>query len=214
MNHLSMLDVCRVREHVHEGTVVVDFGADVGDFTCEARAAGAGVLAVEPNPKSCETISGRCDVVVVQAALGPGFGAGTLDGSAVHHLNARLELPDDGARVRRYIDRQYFPVYPLSWFVQHAGGHVNVAKVDIEGGEYEALYAATVDVLAKVDLFTIETHVWTLPDEPRVEGVGQRPGGPRFDPEWPDLLVRRLSLTHHVDVWGPLDAGATIVAAK
>jgi FkbM family methyltransferase len=125
---------------IREGDVVVDAGANIGDFTIEAahRAGPQGcVIAIEPNPLLWPYLewnvnqNGLTNVKIVKCALGiPGnyvliqkADGGTVGGTIAPH--------GSGAPVRvKGLDEILFDL---------GYTHVDVVKMDIEGGELAAL---------------------------------------------------------------------------
>lgn len=193
----SMLATCRVEHAVRPGSVVLDIGAADGEFTRDAAAAGAVVTAVDPDPANCERCALAGAHLTICGALGASSGRGALSS------------PFGTGQASFVLDGDSFPVFSFDELVAAAGGRVDVAKLDVEGAEYPALLGSE---CVGVALLTVETHVWTSPGDPAVEGVGERPG-PRFEGWWPEALHRHLAdLFTTVEVFGSLASGATVLA--
>lgn len=139
------------------GDVVIDAGANVGDFTVKAaREVGSEgkVIAVEPDPKLQPYLEHNIRVnklsntVVVHCALGePGEGF--------------LVPPSNGGSVGNYLSHagsgQHVDVRSLDDIMTLAHVHeVNVIKMDIEGAEVDAL--STFSRLRTVRQIAVELH--------------------------------------------------------
>jgi len=124
-------------EAVRDGAVVLDIGAHLGYFTVLAAKRGATVLAFEPNPRTIAhlrrnlALNGVTDHVrVVQRAVGgePGTASFFLsrggDESSLH-----AHSPED--------EPVTVEVVPVD--AETDGLRVDVIKMDVEGGEVEAL---------------------------------------------------------------------------
>jgi FkbM family methyltransferase len=187
------------------GSRVLDIGADVGDFAREAKAAGASVYAIDPDPanvvrlkaiggvRSADTPTSTWPVVARWGAVGGRKRRGRLDKGPPSIV----------------VDGDDFDVWPLD-DVLEGWAPIDVAKMDIEGDEYETLLASRLEWMR---VLTVETHVWTEPGQPRRDGVGVQPRP--FNPDWPERTVLHLaSVFESVEVFGSLDSGATILARR
>jgi FkbM family methyltransferase len=123
--------------------VFVDVGANVGFFTCLARANGKAVVAVEPFPLNVRSLvrnaaaNGWTDLEVHPVALADRAGNGTLYGRDT--LASRVEgwaAPGDPWR-------QQVSLSTLDTLLagRFAGQRIAV-KIDVEGGEFDLLRGA------------------------------------------------------------------------
>lgn len=146
------------------GRVVLDLGANIGAFTLWAAAAGASsVLAVEPAPANADCLEANlalndrltCAVDVLRVAVGDHSGKAQFTYNETEAGGSHLGGSPGAVTVE---------LWTLADLVAAAGGHVDVVKIDVEGGEYDALTAAGADgTLALVDRIVGEWH--TLPDD-------------------------------------------------
>jgi FkbM family methyltransferase len=124
--------------------VFVDVGANVGFFTCLARARGKAVIAVEPFPLNITSISrnlaanGWTDVEVHRVALADRAGEGTLYGRDT--LASRVK----GWAVADDSWRQPIALTTLDALLdaRFAGSRLAI-KIDVEGGEHDVLRGAS-----------------------------------------------------------------------
>lgn len=138
------------------GSVVVDIGANIGVFTMWAALCGASrIIAVEPEPANliklqhtCSQIVGRSRVDLKRLAV-----AGA---SGTRHLAIRKSqthsLEDGGENPT--IEVACISLHDLLSTVDH----VDVLKMDIEGGEYEAFYGADAGTLDRIAEIRMEFH--------------------------------------------------------
>jgi FkbM family methyltransferase len=191
------------------GAVVLDVGASTGQFARPALEAGATVVAVEPdtfNVIELRTL-GVDRLTVLQCAVG---GCGGI---------ATLHTPDDpaaaatGCYTGGHDGPPYVPVLTLDTLLDLRPSW-DVVKVDVEGAEYDTFASATTVMLGRVACFTVDTHRWTVGDEPRLDGIGHRTGGPSYEPGAFEALIIKLSHTHDVRVLGPRAPGATLLAVR
>jgi FkbM family methyltransferase len=125
--------------------VFVDVGANIGFYSCLARARGAYVIAVEPQPMNLKflyanlVLNGWPDVevfpvgVAAQPALATLFGASTTGASLIPGWAGQ------GKHITQTVPLSTIDILLGSRF---AGKRI-VIKVDIEGAEYSALRGAT-----------------------------------------------------------------------
>jgi FkbM family methyltransferase len=127
-----------------ECDVFVDIGANVGFFSCLARARGKSVLAVEPLPRNVSTLcanltaNGWRDVEVFPLGLGDRPGIATLYGGGT---GASLLATWSGGQQSR---RREIPISTLDVIL---GGRFDgkrlLIKVDVEGVELDVLRGAS-----------------------------------------------------------------------
>jgi FkbM family methyltransferase len=123
--------------------VFVDVGANVGFYTCLARARGRTVIAVEPFPLNVQSLArnaaanGWTDIEVQPLALAERAGTGTLYGRDT--LASRVE----GWAVAGDPWRQDVALSTLDTLLagRFTGRRLGI-KVDIEGGEFDLLRGA------------------------------------------------------------------------
>lgn len=129
-----------------EGKVMVDVGAYIGTITFAFLAdnPGSRVIAVEPVPENCELIrmtaalngwSNRLELI--EAAVGSG---------EVHYGYAGTSYASDNRFVGNLGSEMIYdhtvlevPVVSLEDIVIRAGGHIDLLKIDCEGGEWRFL---------------------------------------------------------------------------
>jgi len=141
------------RDHISEGAVVWDIGANVGMFAFSAAhfAGRTGkVLAIEADPwlaallrRSCSVRSGDDAMVeVLSVAVGqePGIRAFRVSGRS----RAASSLDGYGStQAGKCAEMQTAMCVSLDWIAMHRDPP-NVVKIDVEGAEAEVLHGATV----------------------------------------------------------------------
>jgi FkbM family methyltransferase len=140
-------------EFVHEGDLVFDIGAHVGDRVRAFRRLGARVIAVEPQPALARTlrlIYGRDPMVVIeQAAVGRrsgtielniNVGNPTVSTASAEFIAAAADAP--GWEGQRWSKRVATRMITLDELVA-AYGMPAFIKIDVEGFEAEALAGLT-----------------------------------------------------------------------
>lgn len=171
----SVIDECwtsndyRVPTHGMTGTVL-DVGANVGAFSVLAAKAGAQrVIAVEPHPDNRDRLLhhvelnqvGQIVTVDGRAAVGGAWAGDMLvmvgEGGGAHEVAApEGSLAEDAHAVA-------VPTVPLAELIlEHAP--LAFVKVDIEGGEYDALLGVTAHLLHEhVAALALEFHGPVMP---------------------------------------------------
>lgn len=181
-----------------KNAVVVDVGAHQGAFTLWAVENGARwVHAFEPLP---------FNLVRLLRNVAPGFPT-TLHPVAIGRYDGRCDLhvPYEETSGTFVTPGDKFAV--RGWdFLAKKVGSIDILKIDIEGGEYDLFPDAD---LSSVEHFVVETHAWTVEGEPRQEGVGMRPGTPRRQNAYEELL-EWLSLTHDLTIEGDEKGGYVV----
>ena len=133
------------------GDLAFDVGAHVGNRTRALRAAGARVVAVEPQAPFAEFLRATLprDVTLVEAALGPAEGQGMMAVSSLHPTVSSLApgFEDEAARVPgfghvRWDRRQPVAVTTLDALIARHGLPAFL-KIDVEGFEPQVLAGLT-----------------------------------------------------------------------
>jgi FkbM family methyltransferase len=141
--------------------VILDAGANIGAFTLYAArtAPAARIFAIEPfgatfqrltETVAANRLSGR--VTCLQCALGGEEGEAHMTGAA---------QPSQFRQVVREAGQSTVPVKVTTLeaiFQAHGIDHVDVLKMDIEGGEYPSLSHASEDVLRRIGRICLEYH--------------------------------------------------------
>lgn len=178
--------------------VIVDVGACTGIFSALALQMfpDARVIGVEPDPENFDLLTvntlpwaqqGRVDLH--RFAVGPDHGTTMLlGGEGTGHVDR--DAPEGGRPVAQI---------PLSELLD---GPVALLKIDIEGGEYDAIAACPESALASVDRIHMEWH-GTL-EAPWIVEAPDRFGA----------MVRKLSYTHTIQTFGRPDQGGYLFATR
>jgi FkbM family methyltransferase len=152
---------------VRPGMVVIDIGAHIGGFTVWAARKGARVLAFEPFPANY----GRLERNLQRNRLAE------VEPSPVAVTGRRerreMFVPRERGHSGRYSlhpgrGADTFPVDCRSLgeiLDEHRIESVDVLKLDCQGSEYEILYGAGADVLARVDVIAVECERFDTPPE-------------------------------------------------
>lgn len=145
---------------------VVDLGANIGLFSLRAAQSAQRVIAVEPvasNLQLAEKIlaegGARDKVALVKAAI-CGESGGTVRVYASPNFPAGNSIFESHAlrwSVNRYEDVARLSLADL--FEQEQVEHCGLLKCDIEGAEFEALQAAPLELLKRIDHIVIEVHM-------------------------------------------------------
>lgn len=130
------------------GTLAYDVGANLGDRTAVLRSLGARVIAFEPQPAMAEHLrtrfAGDAGVTVVEGALGPEHGTGTIALSSEHVLaSMSTRWRDHVQETNRFGEAAWEEEIEIEVFTfdemieQH--GVPAFAKIDVEGFEEEVV---------------------------------------------------------------------------
>ncbi|MEK8049881.1 FkbM family methyltransferase [Ideonella sp. DXS22W] len=151
---------------IHDGDVVVDLGANMGNFTCLALAHGprVRVVAVEPSREMTERFR-------ISVGGNPGFAA------RAQLISAFIGGPDKAKFGTSIEDANYAGTLSLSeedFLVQTGLTHIDFLKCDIEGAEF-GLLSPSSRLLRLARRIAIEIHAFagspqTLIDTIRAEG--------------------------------------------
>lgn len=151
---------------VRSGDIVVDIGAQIGCYSVRAARRGARVFAFEPFPENFAALqrnialNGLTGVQAFPHAVGPESAARTMF------------LPDDAGHTGRY---SLFPgrgsktldvaCRSLDAIVrENALERIDVVKIDCQGSEYEILFGASRETLAKIRRMIVECEIFDRPD--------------------------------------------------
>ena len=128
-------DTALYRTLVRPGALCFDVGANIGDKSEALLAAGARVVAFEPNPLLLPELQARCGRHKNWTLVGAGLSStsifGTLYARAAH-VNSSLA---DGANV---VATHHVPILTLDAAIHHFGVPA-FCKIDVEGWELEVL---------------------------------------------------------------------------
>lgn len=142
---------------IASGSVVVDIGANIGVFTVWAALCGARrIIAVEPEPENMIRLEHTCSKVVGRSRVDLKCLA-VAGASGNRHLAIRTSQThslNEDAGADPTIEVPCISLHDLLCTVDH----VDLLKMDIEGGEYEAFYAADADTLDRIDEIRMEFH--------------------------------------------------------
>jgi FkbM family methyltransferase len=150
-----------LKQPLAPGAVVVDLGANRGDFAAEmVRKFGCTAYAVEAVQEIYEQIPQSPSLTAYHVAIG-----GT-DGTARIFLYGGLGCSIRSDYVPELGDRQEIvEQVSLATLFDRAGiGLVDLMKVDIEGAEIEMFESASDDQLRAVAQLTVEFHDFLYPD--------------------------------------------------
>ena len=150
--------------HLADDAVVVDVGANIGDFTIQAAALcpRGRVYAVEPLAGNVEMIgvnrslNGLSNVEIAHLALGANEGEVEIDVVGSH---SSVHFHADGKKTERV------RVTTLARFMEEQGIQcIDLLKLDCEGTEWDIL-PSSIDILPKIGQICMEFHPdrgWTV----------------------------------------------------
>jgi FkbM family methyltransferase len=148
----EQLETQILRRLTRRSAVCVDAGANIGFHTLLLAALtgpGGRVYAFEPSPPAVDRLkdatANLANVIVSQAALGAGDGTTTLivaPGDSMHSTTRTIGQLPSGRRLS-------VPVISLDSYANEAGiEHIDVLKIDVEGGE-AAVFRGAADLLER-----------------------------------------------------------------
>jgi FkbM family methyltransferase len=166
-----------------ETPTVVDIGANVGVFAVwTARELGATrIVAIEPDPGSATLLRAnlsrnRVDgATVVEAALGDDHRVATLYRRGPAAMNTLFARDIYGSRFEPTAKVSVLTLDDV--FERFAIDRCDLLKLDCEGAEYEILYGASMESLARVHHVAAEWHVGLNDHDPdRLQDFLERRG--------------------------------------
>jgi FkbM family methyltransferase len=146
---------------IKPGDVIVDVGANIGVFTVIASklvGSHGRVVAIEPNSESAKrlerniALNGLDNVIVYRAAVTGAPGNVTLFTGEKAILSSTFNQAVGGTPE----EVQGLPLADI--LTQEKIGHVDLLKIDCEGGEYEIFDSAQSEIWPKLSQIVMETH--------------------------------------------------------
>jgi len=153
-------------------SVVVDFGANCGDFSHEIiRMFGSNVFAVEPVPALVNGIRPNSKLRLFPMAI-----AGETGSIAINVFDSRVASLFGKITPEEAITTIDVPCMTLAEFKARAGlGHIDLLKVDIEGAELSLFEQSSASDLRDIDQLTVEFHDFIYKEmRPRVEAIKEK----------------------------------------
>jgi len=146
---------------LQDGWIVMDIGAALGDYAIWAakQIPHGRVIAVEPYPPSVSLLRSNIEknhvfnIEVFAGAVAATSGSTTLQveqGSIVQNSTATHQKTGQLIEVKTTSLDDLFSQFDLK--------KCDYLKMDCEGGEYEILFSASVESLAKIDRICMEVH--------------------------------------------------------
>ncbi|NOL48322.1 MAG: FkbM family methyltransferase [Synechococcus sp. MIT S9220] len=185
-----------IAKYTSPDDIVIDIGANVGEFAKQFFGSGCSIKCFEPNP-SCiarlEAIALKHNVEVIRAA------ASTSDGVSDLYLHQNHELDpvlwSSGSSLfkgKTNVDPNNFVsvrTIDLSRYIFELDMPVRVLKIDIEGHEVELLpYLLKTGCLSRVSNILVETHEKKNPSLARptesMKEVFRKAGFQRISWDW------------------------------
>jgi FkbM family methyltransferase len=151
---------------VQPGDTVVDVGAQIGCYTVRTATRGARVYAFEPFPANFAALQRNIALNRLANVRAFPYAVGAESGPRT------MFVPDDGGHTGRH---SLFPgrgsrTIAVSCLClddivrQNDLQCVNVLKVDCQGSEYEILFGASEDTLARIHRIVVECEIFDRPD--------------------------------------------------
>ena len=177
--------------HVGSGDVVVDIGAQIGCFTVWAARQGARVFAFEPFPSNFDALRRNVSRNLLRNVHLERKGvAGTRE-------TKKLFVPENKTHSGRY---SLFPergteaisvecITLGDIFAENNLEQVDLLKIDCQGAEYEILYEASAETLAKVSAIVVECERFKGGGKQSVEGMVSYLNDNRFETSTHDNVV-------------------------
>ncbi|GEM_PF-485433 len=154
------------------GGDVVDLGANVGMFACRIAQHATRVICYEPMPENFarlqENTASYRHVTCVRAAVSSSVGRMRI----YCPINTSYSGGFSQYPIAELHQTQAFEDVPATTlaavFAEHAITRCGLLKMDVEGGEYDILYAAPAEVLGRIERIAGEYHN-VQPDDPRAQ---------------------------------------------
>jgi FkbM family methyltransferase len=147
----------------YEDSIIVDVGAHFGYFSLfAAKNAGPGskIIAIEPDPNNQRILQRNMadcrssNVTVIEGAMGGSEGTLKLYGGSEINRSLFSAYALGNGKVVAEV-----PVMTLSrLMVKHDLHQIDFLKLDCEGAEYDILFGAEDDLLAKIKTISMEFH--------------------------------------------------------
>jgi FkbM family methyltransferase len=164
-----MCDHTYVPAVLNSNSIVVDLGANQGDFSHELiRRHGCQVYAAEPLASLCALIQPSPRLKLYPVAIGGRNGFATLNVFASRCASLLGGKPDETT-----LQAQEVEVVDLhSLLALIAVEHVDLMKVDVEGAELDMFESALPTDLMRIGQLSVEFHDFIYPERaPRVEAI-------------------------------------------
>jgi FkbM family methyltransferase len=158
LDEVITLNSYRVLWHHLKDFNVLDVGAHKGAFTLMAAAAGAYVIAYEPNPESFRILERNIEL--------NGFGNRVIarrNGIWSHHETRLFCGPKDSSGCMNTVgtaspDSKHFKAYCIPFNEAVTGRQWRFMKMDVEGAEIEIINSASDAALWSIQRFGMEFH--------------------------------------------------------
>lgn len=160
------------------GDQVLDIGAHTGGFALLAAYRGCSVLALEPEPSSSVMLRVNAKlnalqhrIHVKQWAVGGEDGEVTLQmceqawGHTTHANQQSDMLPLTGAKI-------VVPMKSLKTILDYWGFPIILAKVNVEGAEFDMIRMASVETLRQIRHYIVELHFDLVQGTSLIETMG------------------------------------------
>jgi FkbM family methyltransferase len=170
---ISYLRLQPVLKILHEGSVIIDCGANVGDISILFAKSKAQVFAFEPDPIAFKVLENRTksysNITCYQKAVS------TTNGTTrMYFHKERAQLNHEAYSVsssiigeKENIDTNNFveiETIDLSEFIASMKDMVALVKMDVEGAEIEILEKfIELETYKRIDLLLVETHEAKIP---------------------------------------------------
>jgi FkbM family methyltransferase len=154
------------------GPVAVDVGASVGVFSLwAARRLGASrIVAIEPSPRMARALRANLErndleqVTVLEAALGGERGEAVLYRRGAEVMDTLFRKDNYGSQFQSIGIVKILTLEDV--FTRLQIDRCDLLKLDCEGAEYEILFGASDDTLARVRFIAAEYHLGLNEHEP------------------------------------------------
>jgi FkbM family methyltransferase len=162
-HRIFLADEYRLANLAHRGLgVVVDLGGNVGLFAARAAALAERVISYEPIPESYALLEWnvahyKCVDTVRAAASGEAGSLRIYHPRTPHLSGVYSSFREMGGHMSdRYDDVAAITLAEI--FKRHELDRCDLLKIDVEGQEYDILYAAPEDVISRITRIHCEYH--------------------------------------------------------